>query len=115
MAKHHHHRHAMQVEARVRQLEGRDLGAAAVAANPGGPAKYDKSRSAGLLLASTQPAYATDADMQLGDDDAAVPAADATAAVAVNGTAAPETDGAVAVEKKEKKKKVCFASCGFAV
>ena len=83
-------------------MEGRDLGAAAVAANPGGPAKYDKQRAGGALLAATQPAYATDADMLLGDDETngAAPAAAPAAAEAA-------TNGAAGAEKKTKKVRVC--------
>ena len=91
----------LQVEARLRQLEGRDLGAAAIGGTPGGPAKYDKSRASGSMLASAQPAYATDADMQLGDGE---PANGATEAHTTAPTAAAAlVDGA---KKQKEKKKV---------
>jgi hypothetical protein len=55
----------LQVEARLRILEGRVLEMDSVQLTPGGPAQYDKSRGSGGLLMATPAAYSTDADLQM--------------------------------------------------
>jgi hypothetical protein len=62
----------MQVEARMRQMEGRDLASDSVTKTPGGPTKYDKARANGGLLASTPAAYSTDVDLQIKATEACV-------------------------------------------
>jgi hypothetical protein len=84
-------------------MEGRDLAALAVAKSPGGPAKYDKARSGGALLTATTPAYATDADVHMGDDEDGDAEAVAGPSGGVNGVAA------VNGEEPKKAKKVRFS------
>lgn len=69
----------VQIEARLRQLEGRALEGEAVVVPARGPAKYDSSKPDGGALASAPATYNTGADVAM--DDAA--------------------------DKAEKKKKVC--------
>lgn len=53
----------VQVEARLRQLEGKLLGSeAGTAKGKDQPAKYDKTKQAGAAIASVPKAYNADAD-----------------------------------------------------
>jgi hypothetical protein len=85
----------------LRQMEGRDLAAETIVRNAGGPAKYDKARAGGALLASTATAYATDADVKMAESEE-----DAMATVTVASTsAAAAENGAGEAPKKGKKVK----------
>ena len=60
----------LQVEARLRQLEGRELEGDAVIHTPSGPSKYDSSKSDGSLVAVTPASYNADADVAMDDTPA---------------------------------------------
>jgi hypothetical protein len=53
----------LQVEARLRQLEGREHEVEAVTRTPSGPAKYDSMKAEGGLMEATPATYNTDADI----------------------------------------------------
>lgn len=76
---------AVQIEARLRQLEGRALEAEAVVVPAQGPAKYDSSKPDGGMLSAVPATYNTGADVAMDDAE----------------------DGL----KTEKKKKVCCGDC----
>lgn len=78
----------MQVEARLRQLEGRELEGDAIMYTPGGPSKHDSGKPDGSLVAVTPVAYNADADVAM----------DEPAEEAPNG----------GTEKKKKKVRLVF-------
>lgn len=55
----------MQIEARLRQLEGRSLESEAVVIAGSGPAKYDSSKPDGGMLATVPATYNTAADVAM--------------------------------------------------
>lgn len=58
---------ALQIEARLRQLEGRALEGEAVIVPARGPAKYDSSKPDGGMLSSVPATYNTGADVAMDD------------------------------------------------
>ena len=61
----------VQVEARLRQLEGRELEGDAIMHTPSGPSKYDSSKPDGSLVAVTPATYNADADVAMDETPAA--------------------------------------------